>query len=489
VRYRSLGEFIDAAAAIDEVKWVHGADLERDVGCLTEMAGELNGPMLVFDQFAGYQPDFRVATNVYRNSRRRFALALGLPVDAHPIELVKLLRAQRQYQQPVPPQYVDDGPVLEHLIAERDVDAEQFPAPLWHRGDGGRYLGTGDLVVMRDPETGWINFGTYRMAVQGRDRLSIWIIKYKRGRIIAEKYWAQGQPCPVAVVLGCDPVTFMAGTSKGKYDYAGALHGGPVEVLKAPLTGLPVPAGSELLFEGYIPAPTAESVQEGPFGEWPGYYSHSGPECVVRVQHISYRTSPIINGAPPLRPLLSWDDDLPNSAIEYWDHLERSGVTDIAGVWGHCHGLLLVIALKQRYPGHAEQALVAANGRINHGMYGTCIVVDDDVDPSNMRDVLWAVATRVDPSKAVQIVHNMVTSDLDPRLSPEQKATGNYTVGRLLVNACKPYLWRDQFPKTNVHSAEDRREVAARWSGLLEEMQEAVSRRQRGVLPVGSGHL
>ncbi len=479
--HKSLGEFIEAAAAIDEVRVVQGADLTCDVGCLTELAAEQNGPLLLFGAFPGYQPDFRIAVNVYRGSLRRTALAFGLPVDDHPIDIVRRLRERRRQQRPVAPVVVPDGPVLEHQVAGDAVDIEQFPAPVWHRDDGGRYIGTGDLVVMRDPETGWVNFGTYRAAVQGRDRLSLWIIKYKHGRIIAEKYWAQGRPCPVAVVLGCDPLTFMAGTSRGKYEHAGALRGEPVEVVRAPLTGLPVPAHAELVFEGEVPSPEEETAFEGPFGEWPGYYSHSGRECVVRVRHISYRSAPIIHGYPPLRPLLSWGDDSPIHAVDTWDHLERAGVTDITGVWGHCHGLLLVIAIRQRYPGHAEQALMTSLGRIHGGMYGHCVVVDDDIDPSNMREVLWALCTRVDPARAVQIVRDMLTSDLDPRLSPEQKASGDYRMSRMLINACKPFGWKDQFPKTNIWAEADRREVLVRWSGLLEEIEQQVRRRRQPV--------
>ena len=106
-------------------------------------------------------------------------------------------------------------------------------------------------------------------------------------------------------------------------------------------------------------------------------------------------------------------------------------------------------------------------------MYGTVVVVDDDVDPSNMREVLWALCTRVDPARAVQFVQNMVTSDLDPRLSPERKASGDYTMSRMLINACKPFGWKDQFPTTNIWAEADRREVMARWQGLLDELEAA----------------
>jgi UbiD family decarboxylase len=465
---KSMGEFIDVVQSHGELQVVHGADLESEVGCLTEIAYEQDGPMLLFDQFKGHAPDFRVVSNVYRNNIRRWAMALGFPPDAHPVDLVRRLREQRREQKLIPPVEVKDGPILENVLQGPDVDVEMFPAPKWHSGDGGRYIGTGDIVIVRDPETGWVNFGTYRTCVQGRDRVSLWIIQHKRGRIIAEKYWSRGQGCPVAVVLGCDPLTFMASLSRQKYEYAGALHGAPVEVVKGPLTGLPVPAHAELVFEGEIPSPKEETVREGPFGEWPGYYSHTGQECVVRVREILYRKSPIIFGDPPMRPLLSWSGDLPMTGAAIWDHLEQSGITDVVGVWGHCRGLMMVIALKQRYAGHAKQALLAASGlRRSASMSSYFVAVDEDIDPSNIRDVLWAMCTRGDPTVSVETVRSW-TSDLDSRLAPEQKTSRDYTMGRILVDACKPFHWQDAFPKTNIFPIAEKAKIAKRWSGILE---------------------
>jgi UbiD family decarboxylase len=477
--YKSIGDFIAAAQKLDDLKVIHGADLDLDVGCLTEIAYEQDGPMLLFDRFDGFPDDFRVVTNVFRNSIRRYSLALGFPTDAHPVDLVKMLRERRRVQKMIPPVEVSDGPVLQNSMKSSEVDVGTFPVPKWHADDGGRYIGTGDLVIVRDPETGWINFGTYRACVQGKDRVSLWINKHKHGRIIAEKYWSQGQACPVALVVGCDPVTFMASTNRIKYDYAGALHGAPVEVVKGPWTGLPIPAHSEIVLEGEIPSPEVETVAEGPFGEWPGYYSHSGQECVVRVKQIVYRNSPTLFGDPPMRPLLSWGGDLPAAGAEVWDHLERSGITDVTGVWGHCRGLMMVISLKQRYAGHAMQALFAANGlKSSRSMSSFFVAVDDDIDPSNFRDVLWAICTRADPGSSVEILKSVWTEDLDPRLTPTQKETGAYTAGRILIDACKPFHWRSAFPKTNMFSREDKQIVKQRWAKLVEEM--TISRKSNG---------
>ncbi len=470
--YQSLEEFIKAADAVGEVRYVENADLDLDVGCLTELMAERNGPMLVFDKFSNYPGGFRVCSNAIR-SARRFALAMELPLDIHPLELLQLWRKRRKAAETIPTKVVRDGPVMERVQKGNEVDIGLFPTPRWHSGDGGRYIGTQDMVITRDPEQGWVNMGVYRGMIQGRDRISLWINPMKHGRILVERYWRDGKAAPVAVVLGCEPVTWMTasmsppfGTSE--YELAGAYRGSPVEIVQLPLTGLPVPSGAEIVIEGEIPPVSEESAEEGPFGEWPGYYTHQGPECVVRIQRIYHRQNPILAGAPPMRPI-GWNNI--TTYVHLLDHLEHSGVTDVTGVWGFNNGLLTVIALRQRYAGHAKQALLTAAGFRHGDMKCYYVAVDDDIDPTNLDEVLWAMCTRVDPATAVDIIHNAWTADLDPRLSPSKRAAGDLTVGRMLINACRPYTWRDQFPKTNVFNASERKLVATKWRDLLENVK------------------
>ena len=466
--YQSLDEFIRAANAAGEAQFVEGADLDLDVGCLTELAAERNGPLLLFDKFAGYPAGFRVCANANRTVRR-YALALDLPIDVHPLKLLRLWQDKRKKALPVSAVIKKDGPILENILQGEDVDIERFPAPRWHTGDGGRYIGTADMVIVRDPEEGWVNLGVYRAMIQGRDRISLWINPMKHGRILVERYWKQGKAAPVAVVLGCEPVTWMTasmsppfGTSE--YELAGAYRGRPVDVVELPLSRLPVPAEAEIVVEGVIPPLTEETANEGPFGEWPGYYTHQGPEAVVRIQRIYHRKNPILAGAPPLRPM-GWSNY--TNYVHLWEHLERSGITDVTGVWGFYNGLLTVIALRQRYAGHAKQALITAAGFRHGDMKTYYATVDDDIDPTNLEEVMWALCTRVDPTTAVDIVRDAWTADLDPRVSPARRAVGDLTVGRMLINGCKPFSWRDQFAKTNVFSAEERKTVETKWRGLL----------------------
>jgi UbiD family decarboxylase len=467
--FSSLGDFIKAADDAGEVEHVSGADLELEVGCLTELLGEQGGPMLVFDNIPGFAAGYRVCSNAIK-SARRFALALDLPLDVHPLELLRLWREKRKSAMTIPATVVNDGAVLEVVQKGEAVNLKAFPAPRWHTGDGGHYIGTADNVITRDPEGGWINVGVYRGMVQSHNRLSLWINPMKHGRILVERYWQKGEVAPVAVVLGCEPVTWMSGSMSpplgtSEYDLAGSFRGAPVEIVRLPLTGLPVPAGAELVIEGFIPPVTEENANEGPFGEWPGYYTHQGPETVVRIERIYHRRDPIINGAPPLRPI-GWSNI--TTFVQVWEHLERSGISDVTGVWGFYNGLITVIALRQRYAGHAKQALITAAG-FRHGDMKTYYVsVDEDIDPTNLNEVLWAMSTRVDPATSVDILHDCWTADLDPRISPSRREAGDLTVGRMLINACRPFTWRDQFPKTNVFSAAERHRIELKWRDLLE---------------------
>ena len=156
--------------------------------------------------------------------------------------------------------------------------------------------------------------------------------------------------------------------------------------------------------------------------------------------------------------------------MHLWEHLERGGVTDVAGVWGFYNGLLTVISLRQRYAGHAKQALITAAGFRHGDMKCYYLTVDDDIDPTNLDEVLWAMCSRVDPATSIDIIHDAWTADLDPRISPAKRAAGDLTVGRMLINACRPFSWRDQFPKPNVFQQSERQHVATKWRDLLEDI-------------------
>lgn len=471
--FHDLRDFIKAADALGDAKVIEGAHWDLEIGCLTELMAEKEAPLIVFDAIPGYPKGFRVATNVIATPRR-FALALGLPTDISKLDILKAWKEKNRTLKTFPPADVSSGPVEENVIENDGLNLEMFPAPKWHEQDGGRYIGTGDMVITRDPDTGWINVGTYRSCVVGKDRVTLWILDHHHGKQIAMKYWKAKRACPVSIVLGCEPATWMASPSAAKsgvceYDYAGALREAPVEIIRAPFTDLPVPATAEIVLEGEIPPPEEESHMEGPFGEWPGYYTHSGKECVVRVKRIMHRDDPILLGNPPLLPITQ-RYGIPLFATRIWEHLEQSGITDVQGVWCHCHTLMIVVSLKQRYPGHAMQALTAIAGlQSGASMYRYFVAVDEDIDVVDLKQVIWAMCTRVDPSESVQILDNAWSSDLDPRVSPEKRKKGDYTIGKMLIDACKPFPWRDHFPMANRFSLDMRAKILEKWRREIDE--------------------
>src|SRR5262249_13774143 len=142
----------------------------------------------------------------------RATLALGLDPTLRPLDALKAWMAKRQTLKMIPPAVVKDAPVLTNSARDEAVDLAKFPAPFWHKQDGGPYIGSGSLIIMRDPDTGWINASIYRVQVHGRHRVTIQFDHQGRhGAIIARKYWDRGEPCPVAIVNGPDPALFIAG--------------------------------------------------------------------------------------------------------------------------------------------------------------------------------------------------------------------------------------------------------------------------------------
>src|SRR5687768_10603967 len=196
--FSDLRSFIDAAAALGEAKNINGAHWELEIGCLTELMAEQDGPLLLFDNIPGHPKGFRVVTNVIATPRR-FALALGLPTDSPKLEILKIWREKIRGLKAFAPVEVSSGPLTENTMEGAHIDLEQFPTPKWHEHDGGRYIGTGDMVITKEPDSGWINVGTYRACVVGKDRMTLWIIDHKHGKQIARRYWQSNRSCPVAV--------------------------------------------------------------------------------------------------------------------------------------------------------------------------------------------------------------------------------------------------------------------------------------------------
>ena len=474
---RDLRNFIEGIEKLGELKTVRKADWDLEIGAITEIsASEPNPPALLFDDIKDYPRGFRLLTNMFQ-TQSRTALALGLSPDLEGVDLVRAVKDLLKSVSSVPPVLQDDGPVRENIFTGKEANVLRFPAPKLHREDGGRYIGTADAVITRDPDAGWVNLGTARVQVLDEHRVSLYVSPGKQTRLIAQKYWKKGEACPVAVVCGIDPVLFAVsglGLPWGvsEYDFAGHIQKAPVRVIKGEITGLPIPDSSEIVLEGEIPPPDVESEMEGPFGEWTGYYaSGTRPSPVIRVKAVYHRNDPILTVLPDFKsyPLSSYLF-LVFCAAGLWNEIEQAGITDVQGVWLAEWGMRFfqVISIKQRYGGHARQAAHIALGAREGGYLGRFVVlVDDDIDPSNMADVLWAVSTRCDPQTSIEIATNCWSSPIDPRLSPKKRAAGDFTNSRAILDACRPFSWRNQFPKVHSIDSAYRNEIRQKWKEIF----------------------
>ena len=195
--FSSLEDFVARVGDHEEVLTLAGVDLDVEIGSLAEVLAERRGPLLLCTDPLGGSP-YRVAVNLMHTAPR-FAIAMGIDPTTHPVDIVRQWReiAKQPLVEPVPTQrsrLYDGG-------SRQFDDLSAIPQPRWHENDGGRYVGTGDMVVIKDPDSDWVNVGTYRSAVVDDRRLTLWIVGSKQGRLLAEKYWSRGQRAPVAIVL------------------------------------------------------------------------------------------------------------------------------------------------------------------------------------------------------------------------------------------------------------------------------------------------
>ena len=258
-----LRAFLAAVEEGGEVKHVAGAHWDRELGAVTEVLYREKvdkSPLLLFDDVPGYGTGKRCLYGMLGSPLR---LALGLGID--PAQsgdrrtMLDTYRRRIKRQEPIPPRIVDDGPVMENVDSNGDVDLLKFPVPIHHEHDGGRYIGTACGVVTRDPDTGRINIGTYRVQVNGPDVATSYISNGKQGRIHRDKYLNAGKPCPMAIIVGIDPATYIAARytlsdQVPELDWAGGLVGRPIDCIEGELTGLPFPAHSEIVLEGEVSA-------------------------------------------------------------------------------------------------------------------------------------------------------------------------------------------------------------------------------------------
>jgi UbiD family decarboxylase len=477
IAYNDLREWLERAEALGEVRHVKGASWQEDVGLVAEAVLRAeNGPCVVFEEMPGSPKDFRLLLNMFAGTRR--AMTLGFPDHLSKSELSDAYRAAYLANPKIiKHEIVETGPIFENTMTGDDVDLYQFPCPMWHEKDGGRYIGTGTYSITLDPEEGWLNAGAYRAQVHDKKTVGVQMASGHHGFIHREKYFKRGEPMPLVMVLGGDPMAFFYGGVEAPYgtfelDIVGGMRGAPVKMVRGPVTGLPIPANAEVVLEGFVTADRL--VMEGPFGEWTGYYAGGATmQPVLDIKAIHYRNAPIVVGVPPMGggpdEMSRYRAVMRSAMIK--QNMTNAGVPDVQQVWCHEVGgarQFHAVSIKQRYGGHAVQAghIAAQCGASAYGVK-YIVVVDDDIDASNLDQVLWAMITRTSPADSIQFIKGTWDSPADAQLSPEKRSIRDFTHSVAVIDACRPFLWRDDFPPPNTPSPEYARKARERFGWLL----------------------
>ncbi|MFE6760316.1 non-oxidative vanillic acid decarboxylases subunit C [Streptomyces sp. NPDC057684] len=399
---------------------------EPDLAAAANATGRIgeNAPALYFDNVKGFT-EARIAMNVH-GSWANHALALGLPKNTPVKEQVEEF-ARRWDAFPVAPERREHAPWRENTQVGEGVDLfSVLPLFRLNDGDGGFYLDKA-AVVSRDPEDpddfGKQNVGTYRIQVIGRDRLAFQPVPMHDVAQHLRKAEEKGEDLPIAITLGNDPVmAIVAGMpmayDQSEYEMAGALRGAPAPIATAPLTGFDVPWGSEVVIEGVIESRKRQI--EGPFGEFTGHYSGGRRMPVIRVDRVSYRTNPVFESLYLGMPWTECDYLVgPNTCVPLLKQL-RAEFPEVQAVNAmYTHGLMVIISTKKRYGGFAKavgmRAMTTPHGL---GYVAQVILVDEDVDPFNLPQVMWAMSAKTNPKDDVVVIPNLSVLELAPAAQP-----------------------------------------------------------------------
>jgi UbiD family decarboxylase len=413
---------------------------EPDIAAAANAAPRLGdaAPALYFDHVKGFT-DARIAMNVH-GSWANHALALDLPKGTGTKEQVEeFIRRWEEF--PVAPEWRDDPPWAQNTQEGDDVDIFQvLPLIRLNDGDGGFYIDKA-AVVSKDPEdpehSGKQNVGIYHIQVKGKRKLALQPVPMHDIAQHLRKAEETGEDLPVAITLGNDPVISIVASTpmqydENEYELAGALRGTPAPIAEAPLTGLPVPWGSEVVIEGVIEGRKREV--EGPFGEFTGHYSGNRNMTVIRIDRISYRTNPIFEHLYLGMPWTEVDYLIAaNTCVPLYQQLKKDFPEVQAVNAMYTHGLVAIVSTKKRYGGFAKavgmRVLTTSHGL---GYAATVIVVDEDVDPFNLPQVMWALSTKMNPSGDLITIPNLSVLEL----APQAQSPG--IVDKLVIDATTP---------------------------------------------------
>ena len=440
MKYHDLRDFIAQLEKIGELKRISvPVDTRLEMTEICDRVLRAGGPALLFEKPVGPNGEYAipVLANLF-GTPRRVALGMGEEsVDALR-EVGKLLAFLKE---PEPPKGLKDAweklpvfrqvlnmsaksvgkaPCQEVVIEGRDVDLARLPIQHCWPGDVAPLI-TWGLTITRGPNKNRQNLGIYRQQVIGPNKLIMRWLAHRGGALDFRDHCLAhpGQPFPVSVALGADPATILGAVtpvpdSLSEYQFAGLLRGSRSELVKSIGNDLQVPASAEIVLEGYIDP--NETALEGPYGDHTGYYNEQASFPVFTIERITMRRDPIYHstytGKPPDEPAM-----LGVALNEVFVPLLQKQYPEIVDFYlppEGCSYRLAVVSIRKQYPGHARRIMFGVWSFLRQFMYTKfIIVVDDDVNTRDWKEVIWAMTTRVDAARDTLIAESTPIDYLD----------------------------------------------------------------------------
>ncbi|MDQ1251346.1 MAG: trans-anhydromevalonate 5-phosphate decarboxylase [Euryarchaeota archaeon] len=360
-------------------------------------------------------------------SRDELASLLGVPKE----EIIKRLSEVSPKGEVI---LVSESPTQE--VVEDNIDLRKLPILTHFEKDGAPYITAGIVV---SEYGGTMNASIHRLMLAGNDKLAVRLVSPRHTYLLHKKAAENGDPLPIAIVIGCDPLITYATSTRvpvGKeFEYAAALRGHPVEVFECE-NGVKVPH-AEIVLEGYIDP--AERIDEGPFVDITGTYDLVRKEPVIRITRVIHRKDPLYYGILPAGPEHLLMMGVPYEPRIYKAVGEVTTVKNVVLTEGGCCYLHAVVQIEKQTEGDGKNAIMAAFAA--HTSLKHVVVVDDDINIFDPNDVEFAIATRVKGDKDILIITNVRGSSLDPRGAPDGTTT------KVGVDATKVLVEKENFER------------------------------------------
>lgn len=460
---KDLRALVSELETIGEIQRIDAeVDWNLEIGAIIRRSYDLRAPAPLFTNITGYEgTGFRVlgapgGLSGAEYPLARIALSLGLRATATGGEVIERIVGARD-RSGIPPRIVPaaSAPCKQNVLRGHDVDLLRFPTPWIHANDGGRYIQTFGMNIVRTPDGSWTNWSVNRMMIAGRDRLACLIPPPQHLGVIRSMWAGRGEPMPIVTALGVEPALPFAGgmplpEGADESHFLGALFGEPIEVTTAETVDLPVPATAEIVIEGHVLP--EETVIEGPMNEFPGYNAtEPSPKPVFVVSAISYRNGailPVVAAGPPVEE----DHTVTGTmhAAELLCQLRRAALP-AASAWFAFESAMhwLIVSVRADWPasfgGHSGELAAQIGEVVFAGKAGfgvpKVLLVEDDVDITDVSEVVWAFATRAHPVHGELHFPNE-PSQIAGEVYLDDAEKHSYRAGKVIYNC----LLADRFP-------------------------------------------